>query len=58
MRFLILLLRGFTNWFGLTEAKPYEEKKYAIFLAVFLSLLVLFMVGATMLLLYTLYGTF
>lgn len=46
MRLLIYLLRVFTAAFGTTEAKPHEEKKYAVFLGALLLVMSVFVVTA------------
>ena len=46
MRFLIYLLRVFTAAFGTTEAKPHEERTYAIFLGILLLAMTVFVIAA------------
>jgi hypothetical protein len=51
MRFLIMLLRIFVTAFGLSEPRPEEERKNAIFLFGTLAALALLLAGAAWLIL-------
>ena len=52
MRLLVLLLRIFITTFGLTEPKPHQEQKAALFLFGTLTLLTLLLLAAVWLILH------
>ena len=52
MRYLVLMLRIFVTAFGLTEPKPHQEKKAALFLFGTLSILALLLASAVWLILH------
>jgi hypothetical protein len=51
MRYLVLMLRIFVTAFGLTEPKPHQEKKAALFFAGTITILVLLLAAAVWLIL-------